>query len=142
MTFNRCARCGNHSFERFAIYGVCHDCNYFELKRNRKSEGRFVDGDSRNKCVPQGFRGAAQNKFTEKDHKIIRRALLAAPEGEQKIILLHFWNNRGKDDIAEKLEITVSQVEEILSRAYERLKELCLRDPKFSRAMHAAKIAA
>lgn len=108
-------------------------------------KGQFVEGRPRNKQVPQGLRepmAPNPNKFTEEDHKIVRRALLSAPEKEQKIILLHFWNNQKKDEIAERLGMTLKQVEEILTRAYGRLKELCLKDPKFSRALSAAKFAA
>ena len=135
MKFLVCPRCDGESFEPFSRYGVCHDCNYFEVKRTRtrRISEKTLRQRKESYHEPHPFREECQNKFTPEDHKIVRRALLCIPEDEQRVVFMHFWKDQKKDEIAERLGITRSRVDEILVSAYERLRTFCLEHPHFSR---------
>jgi len=145
MLFRRCPRCNIRGFERFSIYGICHDCNYFQIKKNRNVAPVKIEKTHKDYNAPHPFlmnKDKAQNQFTEEDHSIVKKALLSIPENEQRIVFLYFWKDQKKDEIAEKMQITLEQVERILGSSYERLRKLCLNNPKFSRAIRKFQTAA
>jgi RNA polymerase sigma factor (sigma-70 family) len=141
MRFLKCPRCRGKSFECFSMYGICHDCNYFEVKRNRQVPDEKIKKRKTDYQVPSPFRRGdgqdSENGFTDQDHQIVRKALLSIPEREQRVVFLYFWKDQKQQEIAEKLRMTGEQVEAILHTAYSRLKALCLREPRFSRGLRA-----
>lgn len=145
MNLLRCPRCGTRGFERFPIYGICHDCNYFEVKSSRTVVQQKSTKQLPTTPDPHPFQSEAQgvaNQFTDGDHRIVRRAMLSIPEREQKVVFLYFWKDQKKQEIAERLGFGVEQVEKILTSAYERLRALCEKNPKFSRALRRSELAA
>ena len=146
MTFLRCPRCNIRGFERFSMYGICHDCNYFEVKKNRRVPEIRIKKRKDNYKPPHPFRSgdtmSPQDQFTEEDHRIVRKALLSIPEREQRVVFLFFWKDEKRQEIAEKLGMTAEHVENVLASAYERLRALCLKHPRFSRVIRVIGAAA
>ena len=145
ISFNKCPRCDAPEFEQFAKYGTCHDCSYFEVRRNRAIADKKIKKRNEDAEAPHLFRaslGLAQERFTEEDHRIVRKALLSIPEKEKRIVILHFWRRKRKFEIAEKFGIDLEQVELILESAFDRLRTLCLHHPRFSRALDVYEEAA
>lgn len=146
MTFLRCPRCNVRGFERFSMYGICHDCNYLEVKKNRHMPEIKIKKQKENHKPPHPFRNSdarsPQDQFTEEDHRIVRKALLSIPEREQRVVFLHFWKDIKKQEIAEKLGMTMEHIEDVLASAYERLRALCLKNPRFSRTVRVLNAAA
>lgn len=139
MNFLRCPRCGIRCFERFTHYGSCHDCNYFEVRQSRPIPEERIKRpeESPERDPPYFYKGRSHlfDRFTEEDHRIVRRALLAIPTRAQRAVYLRFWKQQRKSEIAEKLGLSERRVDRILEAALGRLRKLCLKDPEFSRAL-------
>lgn len=139
MIFNKCPRCNTRSFERFPMYGFCHDCDYLEVKRNRREPQEKIKKSTDDCKMPRLFNTEGdddwENQFTKEDHKVVRKALLCIPEREQRVVFLYFWKDEKRQEIAEKLAMTEEQVDRILSSAYSRLRPICINNPRLSRVL-------
>ena len=72
--------------------------------------------------------------FDEADYRILRKALNRLRERDAEIIFLRFWHEQAIEEIAGAMRMSWDQVDLRIERSLERLKEICLSDPYFSRS--------
>jgi DNA-directed RNA polymerase specialized sigma24 family protein len=75
------------------------------------------------------------NHFSEVDHLIVRQALALLPKRQLKAITLRHWERLSETEISIAMNTDWRTVERIIRTAYERLKEICLSQPEFSRTL-------
>ena len=150
MKFNTCPRCEAAAVEKFEVYKVCFNCNY---EATDEVSAGHIGGTDRDRDLPEykeandwGRAGfsiieiKAQSLspiFTEADYSIVRQALQGLPEMEREIVILRFWARYDVFRIADLFGLRVKTVETCLSRAYTKLKNICLECPEFSQSFIA-----
>lgn len=78
-------------------------------------------------------RGPKLNLFTSADHGIVKQALSCLTETERMIVSMRFWENRKVPEIVAQLNLRQRAVEAHLQTAFEKLKNICMDDSRFSR---------
>lgn len=74
--------------------------------------------------------------FTDTDYAIIRSAVRQLPSLLGTVVDLRFWKEMDTAEIASALGITIRSTEALLVRAFQMLREYCLRHPAFSRSKY------
>jgi DNA-directed RNA polymerase specialized sigma24 family protein len=80
------------------------------------------------KCPPD------LNLFSEVDHLIVRQAMALLPRRQLKALTLRYWERLSETEICIAMNTDWRTVERLITSAYERLKEICLLQPEFSRS--------
>lgn len=75
------------------------------------------------------------SKFSTEDQIIVRSLLKKLPPRQRKVIILRFWHNHSVSEIARKMKITWEETEKLLNDGLSKLKEDCMDQPRFSRAL-------
>lgn len=128
LRLQKCPMCGIRALECYPYYGNCHECDYVDFRKKRKVKPKSP-------YLPHSVSVRFGDVFTKEDHKVVRKALLSIPAKEQRVVILRFWKRTTKQEISEKLGISIDRVELILASSLERLRTLCLKNPRFSRAL-------
>jgi DNA-directed RNA polymerase specialized sigma24 family protein len=74
------------------------------------------------------------NLFSEVDHLIVRQAMALLTRRQLKAITLRYWERLSETEICIAMNTDWRTVERLIGTAYEKLKEICLSQPQFSRA--------
>ena len=75
------------------------------------------------------------NRFSKRDYSIIQRTLFKIPQTQREIIYLRFWECKTLYEIGVILNLSEVKVDILMEKAFSRLRELCLKHPRFSRAL-------
>ena len=81
--------------------------------RRRRHEAPLTDGIDR----------AAPIRSTAEDRDALRRALIALPEGQRKVLVLRFYLDRSVEETAADLGVTTGTVKSQSARGLARLRE-------------------
>ena len=71
-------------------------------------------------------------RFTAKDIEVVRNGLNFLSFLERQIIIYRFWENQTIEEIATVLELSWSEIDEVINEAIEKLRAFCLEHPNFS----------
>jgi DNA-directed RNA polymerase specialized sigma24 family protein len=71
-------------------------------------------------------------RFTAKDIEVVRNGLNFLSFLERQIIIYRFWENQTIEEIATALELSWSEIDELINEAIEKLRTFCLEQPNFS----------
>jgi RNA polymerase sigma-70 factor (ECF subfamily) len=86
----------------------------------RRKRGRRKAAEA--KLRPRGDSPSAEDEMIANDQ--LRQALGMVHAGEREILLLHYWDGLGTDDLAVVFEITPGAAATRLSRASQRLRDV------------------
>lgn len=78
-----------------------------------------------------------ENIFSDMDHMIVRAAVKRLPGLLSEVMTLRFWQNYSVAEIADEIGVSMKTVDEAILNAGRMLREECLRNPIFSRSLHA-----
>lgn len=74
-------------------------------------------------------------KVTGQDKVIARSMVKKLPFEQRKAVTLRFWHNKSIFEIAKALRMTWGEADNLLKEALIQLKDNCLMQPRFSRAL-------
>ncbi|MFI9503939.1 RNA polymerase sigma factor SigF [Nocardia sp. NPDC052566] len=73
--------------------------------------------------------GAEEPAYTAvEDHLVVKPLLAELPDGEKRVLIMRFFENKTQNQIAEVLGVSQMQVSRILARTLNALREQALRD--------------
>ena len=87
-----------------------------------------------------GAKYIKQPIFTERDYAILRNSINRLSRVEQKIIFLRFWGSLSIQEIARMQRMSWSRVNELLEKAFVKLREIHEIKTSFARHLSALKL--
>ncbi len=75
------------------------------------------------------------DEFTLVDQVIARALLRKLPPKQRKALVLRFWHNYTLVEVAKSLRVSWGEADEIMKSALLALKDECMKQPRFSRAL-------
>ena len=93
--------------------------NYY---RDHKSH---ADIDELQNVIPDEGSDMDRAIYLQQLRNTLAGAIGKLPERQQKIVILHYFHNKSSQEIAEELDMTPGNVRVQLSRALDKLEDLC-----------------